>query len=336
LHGDPISGAIGAVVAETLAEQLKAEQEEVLENLIHENPDLNPQEILTLYEEDLQAKLKTIKLETAAIALVAGQDVQAAFEAGVTSLENNSLSLLARLAARLVGPLLGAQRAYDLYELYEEASVIAAEQGEEAALKYLAKEGAIDFAGGRVIKIGGKAYDGSKAAWKAIKAEKAQLKSAHRGVSLKAAQKGKLGEARSHAVMEFKDYKSMDCRLPRNQGIDGVFVKKDSTGKVKKIIVVESKYATKGGKPKLAWSGDELKQGKVQQLSNGWMKQQMERMKKVHPEKWKVLDQNQDKIHFKANVLDGKGINRWHDYGKCDPTITSNKAVGTFQKKGKS
>ncbi len=147
-------------------------------------------------------------------------------------------------------------------------------------------------------------------------------------------EKGKMGEARSHAAMKYKDYKALDCRLPRNQGIDGVFVKTNKkTKEVTDIVVVESKYATKGGNPRLAKSGKG--DDEVQQLSNPWMGKQLDRMEKVHPEKWRILSQNEDKIRFKANVLDGKGVNRWYDYGKYKPGDTGNKAVKTVISRGK-
>ncbi|MFN9115986.1 MAG: hypothetical protein ACK5XN_38560, partial [Bacteroidota bacterium] len=72
----------------------------------------------------------------------------------------------------------------------------------------------------------------------------------------------------------------------------------------------------------------------AQQLSNDWMKQQMERMKEIHPDTYAILKANRDKIHFKANVLDAKGTNRWYDYGKFTPVDKNNKAVRTVINRG--
>jgi predicted patatin/cPLA2 family phospholipase len=119
----------------------------------------------------------------------------------------------------------------------------------------------------------------------------------------------------------------LDPRLPGNKGIDSIFVKRNAQDQVTDIVVVESKYATKGGKPKLAWSGK--RNNKTQQLSNAWMDKQLKKMKDVHPDIHKLLKQNEDKIRFKANVLDEKGINRWYDYGKYTPGDITNKAIRT-------
>jgi hypothetical protein len=123
----------------------------------------------------------------------------------------------------------------------------------------------------------------------------------------------------------------MQCRLPGNKGIDHVFVKYNIDGTVKEIVIVESKFAAKGGLPKLSWSGSG--RARVQQLSPGWMQKQMDLLKETHPNTFKVLKANESKIRFKANVLDEKGVNRWYDYGVFDPQ-GSNTAIRTSKVTG--
>jgi hypothetical protein len=152
----------------------------------------------------------------------------------------------------------------------------------------------------------------AKAARLAVGSEVALL-----GTKAKAIIKGGWGEAAAVATKDFKGYTSMPCRLSGNRGIDHVFVKYGVGGKVEDIVVVESKFATKGGAPKLA--RDSAGQ---QQLSNAWMQKQENLLAIHHPETHSLLKANQDKIRFKANVLDKNGVNRWHDYGKYDPGKT--------------
>jgi hypothetical protein len=147
--------------------------------------------------------------------------------------------------------------------------------------------------------------------------------------SLTTAEKGAKAEARAVPVLSFKDYQPLDCRLPGNRGIDHTFVKYGKSGDVKDILVVESKFATKGGTPQLAWSNGAKPGQKVQQLSNGWMEKQMDAMKNIHPETYALLKQHEDKIRFKANVLDKNGTHHWYDYGRYTPGSDSGKAVLT-------
>ena len=98
--------------------------------------------------------------------------------------------------------------------------------------------------------------------------------------------------------------------------MDHVYVKYGADGTtVADIVVIESKYATGGGAPRLARTDD-----KVQQLSNAWFKKQRDILYKTeqHPELLRMLESNPDKIRFKANVLDETGVNKWYDYGKFD------------------
>ncbi len=139
--------------------------------------------------------------------------------------------------------------------------------------------------------------------------------------------RGGWGEASAQATKLFSEYTSLPCRLAGNRGIDHVFVKYGAGGKVEDIVVVESKFATAGGAPKLARTeGD-----KVQQLSNAWMKKQHDALEKVHPDTYNLLLQNRDKIRFKANVLDKDGINRWYDYGRFESGSDLRDAIRTHK-----
>jgi hypothetical protein len=141
--------------------------------------------------------------------------------------------------------------------------------------------------------------------------------------AVKTGVKGNWGEAWAAAALEYKNYAQMPCRLPGNRGMDHVFVKYGPNKIVEEIVVVESKFATGGGAPKLARTeGD-----KVQQLSNAWLDKQHTKLKEAHPETWKLIDQNKDKIRFKANVLDDNKVNKWYDYGQFDKSNLKEKTA---------
>jgi hypothetical protein len=147
--------------------------------------------------------------------------------------------------------------------------------------------------------------------------------------AVKTGVKGNWGEAWAAAALEYKNYAQMPCRLPGNRGMDHVFVKYGPNRIVEEIVVVESKFATGGGAPKLARAKDE-----AQQLSNFWLNKQMNTLdqKGLHPETLSLLKNNQDKIRFKANVLDENKVNRWYDYGKFNGEDLTKKA--TYIEKG--
>jgi hypothetical protein len=146
--------------------------------------------------------------------------------------------------------------------------------------------------------------------------------------------KGILGEDRAVHTMDYlKDYKKieykkLDAKLHSNQGIDHVFVKYDANDVVTDIMVVESKFQ-KDGTLKLAKDT----KGRYQ-LSDAWMKKQIKNLKNVHPEIHKTLMENQDKIRFKANVLDKNGNNKWYDFGKYNPIETNERKKPIRSKKG--
>ncbi len=143
--------------------------------------------------------------------------------------------------------------------------------------------------------------------------------------SMTAAEKGIAAERVPHVSYRYMDHESLPCRLPSNKGIDSTWIKKTPEGTIKRIVVVESKFATRGGRPRLSKSG--VGDKKVQQLSSPWLDKQMDAMKDIHPETHAILNQYKDKIFFEAHVVDGKGKNTWYNYGQYDPANRSIKAV---------
>jgi hypothetical protein len=93
---------MGAVVAEVLAEDILVNQNNDLDKIRAANPKASQEELLQIYEEHVSEKIKLIKIETAAIGLLSGADVQAAYDAGVNAIENNSLRLIMALANLLL------------------------------------------------------------------------------------------------------------------------------------------------------------------------------------------------------------------------------------------
>ncbi len=131
------------------------------------------------------------------------------------------------------------------------------------------------------------------------------------------AEKGIFGEDKAAYTMNYlKDYQVMPSKLPGNKGMDHIFIKYDVNGAVNDIMIIESKFQINGGVPKLAKAGNEFN---VQQLSDAWVQKQIGKLKDTHPETYKTLFDNQDKIRLKANVLDKTGIQKWYDYGNYNP-----------------
>jgi hypothetical protein len=343
LHGDAASGALGAFSAEFLADIINGNPEDRILELYAqamEKGEVDHEAISAQLHKELAPQRDWLPVAGAGAALLAGGDVNAAYGAGRTAVENNNVVTVSIL---VIATLARASAFYDIYQIYQT-------EGIEAAVQELVKQGVLEVLGLGAFKLAGKVYPTAKEAWLAVvqenkilhafiakstttldKVSAAGQKVAAKALSTptvqKAAEKGLLGEAASHAAMKFKDYTHLNPRLPGNKGIDSIFVKRNAQGQVTDIVVVESKYASKGGKPKLAKSGK--RDDKVQQLSNAWMDKQLAKMETIHPDIHKLLKQNEDKIRFKANVLDEKGINRWYDYGKYIPNDPTNKAIRT-------
>ena len=123
-------------------------------------------------------------------------------------------------------------------------------------------------------------------------------------------QKGELGEAAARKTLKRAGYEEIPARLPRNNGIDGVFVKKDANGEITDIIVSESKYSSTGK----ARMSDTKNMGR--QMSDKWIKENIRKMQlSKDPEVRKtarILKRNEELIRKKANVLDPNGNNRWN------------------------
>ena len=127
---DMVSGAFGAAVAATLSEQLIAEAPQAIDNLAFDNPSLSNKELMNLYKKSIQGSIDLIKIETAALALVLGQDVAAATEQAINAVENNCLPLLLVIAA---GVLIQVGTRY------------AARSAGKAAAKFIAKKSLKEF-----------------------------------------------------------------------------------------------------------------------------------------------------------------------------------------------
>ncbi|NOZ54342.1 MAG: hypothetical protein GXP08_14625 [Gammaproteobacteria bacterium] len=60
-------------------------------------------------------------------------------------------------------------------------------------------------------------------------------------------QKGSLGEARTAITMQKAGFEELPAtRLPRNNGFDGVWLKRDASGNVSDIVITESKFSSTG------------------------------------------------------------------------------------------
>ncbi len=118
------------------------------------------------------------------------------------------------------------------------------------------------------------------------------------------------------ATLERAGYEGLECRLPGNRGLDGVFVKYGPQGEVKDIILLESKYAAKG-RARLPKNSEGY-----QQMSDKWIDQQIALMSEHDHLKAtvKLIKDNIPLVRRKVNVMDSAGKNRWH---KLKPPATS-------------
>ncbi|PHQ79003.1 MAG: hypothetical protein COB66_07725, partial [Coxiella sp. (in: Bacteria)] len=125
--------------------------------------------------------------------------------------------------------------------------------------------------------------------------------------------KGNLGEDTSDEALLRVGYQRLPSKLPRNQGIDGVFIKYSADGKPFDILIVESKFSSTG-----SYKLGDTKKGR--QLSTTWIYATLEKMvgsqdptvretartiRRYIPEKI---------VRVKLNMLNPKGINRWNTY----------------------
>ncbi|WP_113673557.1 hypothetical protein [Vallitalea guaymasensis] len=89
-------------------------------------------------------------------------------------------------------------------------------------------------------------------------------------------QKGILGEAFSDITHKNKypDYAKLDCKLPKNNGFDGVYVKYNKNGGLESVHIVEAKYGTSQLGTIKGVDGT----GNIKQMSNKWINDVIERM----------------------------------------------------------
>jgi hypothetical protein len=111
--------------------------------------------------------------------------------------------------------------------------------------------------------------------------------------------KGDFGESITEYQMKLRGYSSLPSKHTGNQGLDHVFVQKNSRGKVKDIIIAETKADSSTYKP--------------EQMSNEKIDNQIQKMKNSSdPEVRKtgeLLEKNRNKIrkeHWRHNTSTGK------------------------------
>jgi hypothetical protein len=122
-------------------------------------------------------------------------------------------------------------------------------------------------------------------------------------------EKGFLGESRGALTYQRAGYEELDARLPRNNGFDGVFVKRGPDGNPIDIIINESKFSSTG-RASLA----NTNMGR--QMGERWIGENIRKMMNSSDlsvmETGYLLDANRSLIRTKANVLDPMGNNRWN------------------------
>jgi RHS repeat-associated protein len=216
------------------------------------------------------------------IEIITGEDIITGEPIGIIGYVLNSAGLLIPVA----GVLDDLKDASKVGKALEEA---AAKVGGEVV-------GEADEA----LRLATKSDNAAEAAGKAKKLETAGLTSAS---------KGALAENAAADAMRRAGYTQLPSKLPGNRGIDGVFVKYGQDGRIKDIIVTESKY---GDTP--------LKQTKTmgKQMSNEWIAANIEKMERsTDPavrETARVLKKAWDdgQVRKKINVLGEDGKDRWH------------------------
>jgi hypothetical protein len=157
-----LSGAVGAVTAEVVADMLKQNAQEMTDQILTKAEQkgrlLSPEEFKDAYNEELKKKADLARLAAGAMAFGIGEDIHTATATATNAVENNFLP-----AALIVAGV--AWTAYDAYIAYRD-------EGPEAALMVLARDGIITVAGGvvgkGVVKIGKIAYPSAKVAWAAL------------------------------------------------------------------------------------------------------------------------------------------------------------------------
>ncbi len=130
------------------------------------------------------------------------------------------------------------------------------------------------------------------------------------GKVLTTGQKGSLGEAAAARTLRRAGYEELPARLSRNNGFDGVWVKRGPDGRITDVIITESKYSSSGS----ASLTKTKTMGK--QLSDQWIDGNIEKMlasdNPTVRATGEFLLEHRSAIRTKANVLDPEGTNRWN------------------------
>jgi hypothetical protein len=143
----------------------------------------------------------------------------------------------------------------------------------------------------------------------ALAKQRAELKAVDTS-GLSSAPKGVLAESRTALTMQKAGYQELPARLKRNNGFDGVWIKRDANGNIMDIVITESKFSSSGAAS--------LTKTKTmgRQLSSEWIDGNLRRMRLSEDAEIRrtarILEQNRDLIRTKASVTDSSGVQRFN------------------------
>ena len=149
LKGDPIAGALGAMVAETVADLVRDDVEiiaaRVQEKADQEGIEFGTQAYKNLAYQEVQGAMNWGRLGAAVAVMLSGHDVNIGLDVATNALENNFLPMImGAVTAASIG-----YAAYEVYSAYEE-------NGVEAAARQLGVEIVTTSVGGVIGKGIGK------------------------------------------------------------------------------------------------------------------------------------------------------------------------------------
>jgi hypothetical protein len=156
LKGDPLAGALGAMVAETVADLISDDVEEIAAR-VHEKAEsqdieFGSQAHKELIEKEVQTTVNWSKVGAILAVSLAKRDIDVGVDVATNALENNFLPMV--IGAVYVANL--AMTTYDAYEAYQE-------DGMEGVVESVATDVVMGAMTGGAFKIIGK---GAKVAWK--------------------------------------------------------------------------------------------------------------------------------------------------------------------------
>jgi len=158
----------------------------------------------------------------------------------------------------------------------------------------------------KVAGAGLMAHGAAKLASSDLSVESKTLKSQAPNVYPNSGIKGDLAEEVADVTMRKAGYKKLPSKVGSNNGFDGLYVKYGKNGKIKDIIINESKF----GKADLSTT----KQGYLQ-MGPDWIKMNINKMLKSSDPSVKdagqLLQKNQNLIRTKMNHLGYDGVNKW-------------------------